>query len=140
MYVKIVDGRVASCKNKLEDLEWADRRWKGPWDFKSLDEVKGYALYLTAMTGDSYVGVDRTSAVSPRYDVCRVPHVGDEVSKSFNGDSYPDGYVVKVTKNLTVVTSTGSRYRRFKETSGWRKEGGTWWLIQGHHDERNPHF
>lgn len=140
MYVKIVDGRPTEFKNKLEDLDLADKRWKGSWDFKSLDEVKGYALYLTAMTGDSYVGVDRTASVSPQFDVVCVPKVGDAVSKSFNGDSYPDGIVVKVTKNLTVVTSTGSRYRRFKETSGWRKEGGTWWLINGHHDERNPHF
>ena len=140
MYVKIVKGRPVDYKHKFNDLECADRQWKGPWDFQSLEEVKGYALYLTAMVGDLYVGVDRTSAVSPRYDITRVPKVGDEVSKSFNGDSYPDGVVVKVTKNLTVITSTGSRYRRYKETSGWRKEGGTWWLLYGHHDERNPHF
>lgn len=140
MYFKIENGRVTEVKDKLSDAELADKSWKTRWDFSSLEEVKGLALYVTAITGQTHVGVDRSESVSPRYDICRIPHVGDKVSKAFNGDYYPEGEIVKITKNLTVITSTGARFRRVKETSGWRKEGGTWWLVNGHHDERNPHF
>lgn len=140
MFVKVVNGRVTEVKETLFDTELTDKSWKGRWDFTSLEQVKGYALYVTAITGQTHVGVDRGPNVAPQFDVCRIPHLGDKVSKGFNGDYYPEGEVVKVTKNLTVTTSTGARFRRVKETSGWRKEGGTWWLVNGHHDERNPHF
>ncbi len=140
MYVRIQNGRVTEVAEKLSCEQHQDRTWKSDWDYTSFNEVNGYALYVTAMTGQTYVGVDRGEHVGPRFGIARVPHVGDEVSKGFNGDYYPEGKVVKVTKNLTVITSTGARFRRYKQTSGWRKEGGTWWLINGHHDERNPHI
>ena len=140
MFIRVENGRVTEVSEKLTCEQHQDRSWKSSWDFKSFDEVQGYALYVTAITGESHVGADRGDHVSPQFDVIRIPHVGDKVSKGFNGDYYPEGEVVKITKNLTVITSTGARFRRYKNTSGWRKEGGTWWLINGHHDERNPHL
>lgn len=70
----------------------------------------------------------------------RVPAVGDPVSYSFNGDSYPDGHVTKVSKTLRVTTSSGKVYRRKGLTGAWIAEGGTWSLGFGHVSKRNPEF
>lgn len=114
--------------------------YQSRWDWTSYEVVHGLAMRLTALTGINFVGTDAGPHVSPRYDVVRAPHVGDKVSYSFNGDTYPDGQIVKVTKGLTAVTSSGKRYRRYKQTGSWIMEGGTWSLVQGHISERNPHF
>ena len=77
----------------------------------------------------------------PRFDVVYAPQVGDKVSYAFNGDSYPDGVVTKVSASLRrIETSTGSVYYRRKSTGTWKKQGGTWWLVHGWHNDRNPHF
>lgn len=73
-----------------------------------------------------------------RYGVVKVPQVGDKVSKYFNGDSYPCGEVVKVTKTLQVKTSDGTIFRRVKNTGCWKSN--CWSLQQGHKYEQNPHF
>ena len=76
----------------------------------------------------------------PRFSIVTPPAVGDEVSYAFNGDSYPDGEVVKVSKSLKVVTtSTGAKFYRRRESGAWIKNR-TWSLIPGHVSERNPHF
>lgn len=60
------------------------------------------------MLGDSYVAIDNGPWHYPRYDVIRRPYVGDLVSKSFNGDSYPRGTIVKISDSLRrVETDTG---------------------------------
>lgn len=113
--------------------------WRNRHDWTSLKEVQGIARYLVAMTGKVYVGTDSGPTVSPRFDVIQVPSVGDLVSYTFNGDSSPDGEVVKVSPKLMVTTSTGATYRRRGETGVWMKPGGTWSLMNGHVEERNPH-
>jgi hypothetical protein len=114
--------------------------WSARWDWVDMATVTTLATYLTALTGKSYLPVDNGPGVSPRYDVTDVPQVGDDVSYSFNGDTYPCGTITKITPSLTIVTSTGARFRRYKQTGGWRKEGGTWWLVKGTINERNPHL
>lgn len=85
--------------------------------------------------------VDAGPWVSPRFSTIEPPRVGEPVSYGFNGDYYPDGYIVKVGKNYrTVTTSTGARYWRRRETASWVKTGGTWSLVKGHRKERNPHL
>lgn len=113
-----------------------DNAWQNRNDWASRAEVDRIARYLTAMTGDLYVGTERDSS----FDIVRAPKVGDEVSYSFNGDTYPDGVVVKVTKGLQVKTSTGRTYRRHRDTGSWVQSGGTWSLVRGHIYEQNPHF
>ncbi len=117
--------------------------WQSRWDWKSFEQVEGIAKYLTAMTGKTYLGSDAGPSTSPRFDIMEAPKVGDEVSYSFNGDTYPDGTIVKISPKWMVTTSTGKRYNRSRSGVGdsWRSVGGgTWSLIPGHHSELNPSF
>lgn len=141
MYIKCdADRNPIDFSEKMPDDMFKKGEWLGPWDWKSFEEVCTVASFVTSKTGDVYLPVDRSDSVSPRYDIVKCPKVGDPVSYSFNGDTYPDGHIKRITQNMTVVTDSGSRYRRYKQTSGWRKEGGTWWLVRGHIYDQNPHF
>jgi hypothetical protein len=105
----------------------------------TFEQATALAEQMTQKNGRPYVAVDRGSSVFPRYGVAQVPQPGDQVSYSFNGDSYPDGEVAKVShKNRRVETSTGNVYWRLKLTATWRRR--PWALIRGHVDERNPSF
>lgn len=67
------------------------------------------------------------------------PKVGEEVSYAFNGDCYLGGTVTKVTPTGRVTTSQGKKYRRIKGClSAWTD--GTWSLVKGSHESRNPEF
>ena len=76
------------------------------------------------------------------FKVVKAPAVGDDVSRGFNGDYYPCGKVTYVTAKTAAVvrTSNGLEFRRRKNTSSWLQTGGTWSLISGIYDERNPSF
>lgn len=113
----------------------------GRWELHDMtfEKVESLARGVTELMGALHVATF-TEGQSPRHDIIRVPRVGDEVSYSFNGDSTPDGVIVRVTEKFKVVTSTGNEYRRKKNTGSWVRTGGTWSLIYGHVTERNPHF
>lgn len=86
------------------------------------------------------VVADQGPNVWPRFQIITPPAVGDEVSYGFNGDYYPDGVVVSVSKSLKVVkTSTGNAYYRRRESSAWLRNK-TWGLVAGHVSRRNPSF
>jgi hypothetical protein len=107
-------------------------------DIKTWDD----AVKLATEAGPDWIPTE-TEGWSPRFGVTQPPKVGDKVSYAFNGDYYPDGEVVSVGTGprMTVTTSSGRRYNRFRKTGTWRSSGGgTWSLVQGHHDQRNPHF
>ncbi len=109
-------------------------------DIRSMAHAERIAQEATELTGQLHIPTDAGGHVSPRIDVIRCPALGDEVSYAFNGDSYPDGEITGISPTLKVITtSTGSRYHRRGRTGSWIK-GGTWSLIQGHHDKRNPSF
>lgn len=131
---------VAAFRDLNEDENGG---WRTTRDTKSYEQAQAWAAAINAKfaaTGDTYIATDAGPNCFPRYDVQRVPAVGDEVSYAFNGDSYPDGTVVRVSKTFKiVVTSTGHYYHRVKLTGGWRRSK-TWWLQQGHHREQNPHL
>lgn len=106
-----------------------------------------YAFTLASLLTDKYKSEQRTflacdagGHTSPRYDVIEAPKVGDPVSKSFNGDTYPEGVITKITPKWQITTSTGVKFRRKNESSGWKATGGTWWMTSGHHYEQNPHI
>ena len=126
----------------LKDLGVEFDSFQQRWNWKSLDEVQLLALRLSSIssTRASYIGVDYGSGCSPRFDIVELPKVGDLVSKSFNGDSYPCGVITKITRKFTVTTSTNHVFRRRGESANWKLTGGTWSLISGHHDDRNPSF
>jgi len=85
-----------------------------------------------------------------QYATQQFPQIGDEVSMSFNGDSYHVGTIASISKSgEKIVTSTGNTFRRprkamtdndgrvFKQ-HGWTD--GCFWLVLGIHEERNPSF
>lgn len=110
------------------------------WDWKSKERVDEIAAELSKITGKHFIGIDAGSSVSPRYDIKQVPQVGDEVSSYFNGDAYPEGKIASISKSLKVITlENGKRFYRRRQTGAWINNG-TWSLIMGVHNERNPHI
>lgn len=111
-------------------------------DAKNMSAAITMANWATRDLGELFLAVDRGSSVHPRYDVIRAPKVGEKVSYGFNGDYYPDGVITKVggTDCSRVYTDTGSVYNRRRKTGSWIKRGGTWCMVMGHIDERNPSF
>jgi hypothetical protein len=108
-------------------------------DWKSFMRVEEIAAKLTELTGTAYQATDAGEYVYPRYDVQQKPQVGDEISYSFNGDTYPDGTIVRISKTGNVVTSSsGKTYRRRKLTGAYTNHG--WFMVHGHISEKNPHF
>src|ERR1039458_2028661 len=74
--------------------------WQSRINWTSYEQVCHIARYLEALTRRKFLGVDEGSNVSPRFDIIELFSVGDPVSYAFNGDYYPDGYIVKITKAL----------------------------------------
>lgn len=141
IFIKIgPTGLPLEVKTALNGFEYRDPAWQDCRDWKDMATVERLARYLTAMKGELYLAIDNTDAVSPRYDVVVAPKIGDKVSYGYNGDYYPDGEIVKITKTLQITTSTGKTYRRKGNTASWYLPAGTWRLVYGHIDERNPHF
>jgi len=142
--------------NEVSELRlWARKQdgtlgigWLNRNDIEAMYFAEELAAGCTKLTGDQYVAVDNGDNVSPRYDVCKAPKIGDDVSKGFNGDYYYVGKVVKVSKDLRIVHTLMERngapyslrfYRR-KQTAAWIQAGGTWCLVPGVRNELNPHF
>lgn len=104
------------------------------WTMTMAHEI---ARSATQLTGDVHLAVNH----GQYFDVCRAPKVGDKCSYGFNGDYYPCGEITYVTNGsaFLVRTSEGAEFRRVKQTAQWKRTGGTWSLIIGHVDRRNPH-
>lgn len=121
--------------------------WFNRWDVDSMATAEAIAEALNAKSmrqgksANAYTAADSGPSVSPRFDVIRAPQVGDEVSSYFNGDGYPEGKVTRVSVSLRrVQTSTGAVFYRQGASARWIKAGGTWAMISGHYNDRNPHF
>lgn len=140
LFIRIQNNLPVEVSTKLTLDQHSDNSWQSRWDWPDFATVERLAKYVTAMTGKTYLPVDNGPHHSPRFDLVDAPQVGDEVSYGFNGDYYPDGTVEKVSPTFQITTSTGRKYRRKGVTSGWMAAGGTWGLVKGHIDERNPHF
>ncbi len=139
----MITVQITDTSTKIVTLEEAQTlNWIGcqnRWDWKTFDQAQAIAEKLTTATGNHYIATDAGAHVSPRFDVAEVPQVGDAVSMSFNGDSYPVGNIVKISKTLKrITTSTGKVFTRKRDT-GCRSDG-TFSMIAGHISEKNPHF
>lgn len=156
LYVKIENGKAVRAAT-VEELAaeyptetggaWCRYGWqdRNDWHKLGYENVCRIAAELSAATGRLYLGTDAGPCVSPRYDVVEAPKVGDKVSKSFNGDSYPCGEVVSVsTSGRTVTARTANgilwKFYRRRLTGSWILSGGTWSLISGHVSKQNPSF
>lgn len=152
LYVKFdgqipVEASYESEQHARDRLAWekdgpfmTNYQWKSRHDWNSFEQVKQIARLLSLNTRTTYLAVDEGPNVSPRFDIIEPPKVGDKVSYGFNGDYYPDGEIIKITKTWQITTSTGNRYLRYRNTSTWLRTGGTWALVPGHRNERNPSF
>ena len=134
---RIENDRVVEVTSEFtsqKEGEWINRN-----DLATLEYAREIAKQASELTGDLHLAIYRES-VLPHCDIIRSPKVGDPVSYAFNGDSYPDGHIVGVSKSLKVVTtSTGRKFYRRKESGAW-VNAGTWTLVHGHVEKRNPHF
>ena len=134
LYINVTreNGKAVSAQ-VLDDYN-VDAETRNDWrTFEAAKEV-------AAVLGSGYIATDAGSHVSPRYDVCQLPKIGDKVSYAFNGDSYPCGIITAISKSLKVIsTSEGKKFYRVRE-SGCRKNAGTWSLVNGHHYKQNPSF
>jgi hypothetical protein len=93
------------------------------------------------LTGREYMVTTNKRHSGDTYEVIEAPQIGDKVSYAFNGDYYPDGEIVSITKGTKriIKTSSGRKYYRRKKTGSWICHG-TWSLIPGHISRLNPHF
>jgi hypothetical protein len=142
IYVKIEANVAVSASTQYPKEEGGrfPQGYENRNDWKTLARAEEIAAQLTASTGTLYIATDSGPNVSPRFDVIEAPVLGAEVSKSFNGDSYPEGVITKISASLKrIETSTGVVFTRRKQSGAW-VEGGTWSMIRGHHSERNPSF
>lgn len=106
-------------------------------DWHTFDAAKEVAAKL----GADYLAIDAGVHVSPRYDVIKMPKVGDKVSYAFNGDYYPCGEIKSVSKfpHRVIVTTEGQKFYRRGDSGSW-KYNRTWSLVQGHISRLNPEF
>lgn len=116
--------------------------FKAGMDDGAPDREEIIAAEATALKdGNVYIAIDSGGSVRPRYDVIRAPALGDKISFGFNGDYYPDGEIVRISKTRKKITSSNGRaYYRTNERSGSWKHESTWGMVPGHRDERNPSF
>ena len=143
LYFKIENDQVAEVLSHSElhaDKNRNLREWESRWDWNNLEAAQQVAASASDKTGKSYLAIDRGTGVFPRFDIIEMPKVGDAVSASFNGDSYPEGHVKSISKTLRlIVTTTGRKFYRTSPNSGsWMSRSFS--LIPGHISERNPHF
>ena len=135
---KTIDGKTVVTNISDKSFPGAVSRC----DFKTAEQAQAIAQAATDFSGDLYIASDRGANWSPRHEVVKAPKIGDAVSYYSNGDSYPDGTITHITKGTlrVIKTSTGSTYYRQGGRASWLKAGGTWSLIEGHHNKRNPSF
>lgn len=122
--------------------QWLTREWSGARDCEDIQEATALALAANELTEPGrYIPIDRGRNVSPRYDVMMAPMVGEEVSKGFNGDYYPCGTIVAISPTMKkITTSDGTVFYRKRENSPRWSCDGTFCLVRGRIDERNPSF
>lgn len=140
-YFKMNDAdQVVAVAEKITNGEHA--QWISRHKIADMLHANRIAREASQLDGRLFTAVDSGPNVWPRFDVVQAPKVGDKVSYGFNGDYYPDGEIVHVTAGTLrqVKTSTGNTYYRRKQTGSWVQKGGTWSMVQGHIDERNPSF
>lgn len=128
-------GKVVSAQ-VIENYDYSTGFAENRNDWKTFEAANEVAAAL----GSDYIATDAGPCVSPRYDVIKLPQVGEAVSYAFNGDSYPCGHITKISKSKRrIETSEGKIFFRRKLSGAWINNG-TWSLIGGHVEKRNPHF
>lgn len=122
LYVQVTreDGVVSKAKIVQFDYAVMDpMAYENRNDWKTFEQAEAIAKAL----GAGFIATDAGSHVSPRYDVIELPKVGDDVSYGYNGDYYPCGKVVSISKTFKkIITSDGSIFYRRKLSGSWLKD------------------
>jgi hypothetical protein len=109
--------------------------WIYKHDFKSFEHALEIADAASIFAGFDYIATESNGY----FEVIEAPKELEPVSYSFNGDSYPCGYIKTISKTLKKITTTeGNVFYRRKLSGSWMM--GPWSMIHGHHHEQNPHF
>jgi len=138
LYFNVQNDQVTGIADHLMDIE-DKRTWVSRWDLNSLEDAQLLADKVTAFAGKPYIATDAGSSTFPRFDVREAPQVGDKVSYSFNGDSYPCGVITSISKTgKRINTSEGKIFNRYMVTGSYKSH--CWYMVAGHIEERNPHF
>lgn len=170
LYVNVIRESASKSSKIMGAAALSDEEVKAAWDavgaekpfpytFENRNDWKSYAAaeeVATALNKKAgkvqYIATDSGPYVSPRYDVMELPKVGDAVSYAFNGDYYPCGKIKSM--------SPGPGFRRIvagpdftgKDRVFWRRcqngeavggawvNAGTWSLVPGTIEKRNPEF
>ena len=138
-----INGEVKAILNSYAEATIAqtdEDKIIGRSELKSYNQACDIAAPASKVCGKHLIAIDNGSNHWPRFDIIEAPKVGDEVSYGFNGDYYPCGTITKISDSLRVIqTSDGSKFYRRHLTARWVM-GGTWTMVRGHRDERNPSF
>lgn len=98
-------------------------------------------LATAAQPGLTFLVSDDGPRVSPRFDIRPMPRVGDPVTKAFNGDYYPAGRIKNISPTgYKITTDTGVTFYRKNAARHVWKSGGTWTMVLGWTNRRNPSF
>lgn len=136
VHIDPVNGKVTDVSNDLVRASMPARQIESRWDWKTM----GDACRIACLLGSEYIPTDAGPNVSPRYDVIKLPQVGDKVSYAFNGDSYPCGTIKSISESKKlIVTTEGQKFYRRRNTGSW-VYNGTWSLQAGHCYKQNPSF
>lgn len=109
-------------------------------DYNSFADAAYFARLITELTNKTYIAVDNGEYRFNRYEIIRMYQVGEEVSYTFNGDTYPDDIILEISKDLSTIKTANNVYKRVKETRGWKQKKSPFWLFSGHLFEQNPSF
>jgi len=141
IYDKNFENKLVGVSHKFDETDGICVNRNDMVSFQDAEQIANDANAFFAGTGRVFAAVDAGEWTSPRFDVVEVPKVGDEVSRAFNGDSYPTGTITRVSgKDFRVITtSTGAKFYRRRLSASWIADQ-TWYLLKGTHNERNPSF
>lgn len=134
---------VSTLDNETHGLDWTKVVSRS--DLHTFEDAKVLALQANEFALDTksverYITVDAGPCTYPRYDVIELPRLGEKVSRSFNGDSYPAGIITKISASFKrIETSDGTVFYRRRLSGAWVNDR-TWFMIPGHVRELNPSF
>ena len=125
---------------EISDTHQHGEGWVSRWDWASMEAAQKVADAASIFDGVDYIAIDCGAHTSPRFDVIPAPQTLDPVSYTFNGDTYPCGYIKTISKTLKkITTTTGKTFYRYKQSGSWLMNG-QWFMVNGHRETRNPHF
>lgn len=135
-----VTGKViafsSAASHSRDGWDTQDAMWISIRDISSLEQAEAIAAQMSTLTNEQWLA----GGEGRNFNVIVAPKIGDKVSRSFNGDSYPEGEIIRITPTWRIVTSTGTKFSRRQNSCSWKPVNGYGSMIAGHVYEQNPHF